>query len=76
MSGEVNNLFPKDELNLMVADLRSDMAKQRPDLEDTTDNLIYFFTERRKKKSYTIVSMCMSPMNPKFAHAGTQDFLA
>ena len=65
MSGEVNNLFPKDELNLMVADLRSDMAKQRPDLEDTTDNLINFFTENVRKNLHLV--LCMSPMNPKFA---------
>jgi dynein heavy chain, axonemal len=65
MSGQVNNLFPKDELNLMVADLRSDLAKQRPDLEDSTDNLIQFFTERVRKNLHLV--LCMSPMNPKFA---------
>ena len=65
MSGEVNNLFPKDELNLMVADLRSDMAKERPDLDDNTDNLIYYFTERVRKNLHIV--LCMSPMNPKFA---------
>ena len=65
MSGEVNNLFPKDELNLMVADLRTDMSKQRPDLDDNTDNLITFFTERVRKNLHLV--LCMSPMNPKFA---------
>ena len=65
MSGEVNNLFPKDELNLMVADLRSDMAKQRPDLVDNTDNLIQYFTERVRQNLHLV--LCMSPMNPKFS---------
>jgi dynein heavy chain len=65
MSGEVNNLFPKDELNLMVADLRTPMSKQRPDLDDNTDNLIQFFIERVRQHLHLV--LCLSPMHPKFA---------
>jgi dynein heavy chain len=64
MSGEVNNLFPKDELNLMVADLRSDMAKQRPDLVDNTDNLIQYFTERVRQNLHVILAF--SPVGEDF----------
>eukprot|EP00949_MAST-11_sp_MAST-11-sp1_P002825 g2825.t1 len=65
MSGEVSNLFPKDELNLMVGDLRTDFAKERPDSEDSIANLVRYFIDRVRKNLHLV--LCMSPMNPKFA---------
>jgi dynein heavy chain, axonemal len=65
MTGEVAGLFPKDELNLMVADLRASFAKERPDSADNTENLVKYFVDVVRKNLHMV--LCMSPMNPNFA---------
>ena len=65
MTGEVAGLFPKDEMNLMVADLRADFAKERPDSIDNTENLVKYFVDIVRKNLHIV--LCMSPMNANFA---------
>jgi dynein heavy chain len=65
MTGEVAGLFPKDELNLMVADLRASFAKERPGMNDNTENLVKYFVDVVRKNLHLV--LCMSPMNPNFA---------
>jgi len=65
MTGEVAGLFPKDEMNLMVADLRAEFARERPDALDNTENLVKYFVDVVRKNLHIV--LCMSPMNPNFA---------
>ncbi|CAM9825069.1 unnamed protein product [Heterosigma akashiwo] len=64
MSGEVTNLFPKDELALMAAELRPVALKEVPDFQagppavDTRENLGSSSWTRRQKLH---VALCMSP---------------
>ena len=63
-TGEVPGLFAKDEMLAMTADLRQDFLKERPDLEETPDNLKQYFTDCVRDNLH--VMLCMSPLNPKF----------
>jgi dynein heavy chain len=63
-TGEVPGLFAKDEMLAMTADLRLDFLKDRPDLEETSDNLKQYFTDCVRDNLH--VMLCMSPLNPKF----------
>jgi len=63
-SGEVANLFPKDEIITISSDLRSIMKKQRPQVLDTLENLWQFFLDRVKMNLHVI--LCFSPVGEKF----------
>merc|ERR1711981_1557491 len=49
----------------MVADLRANFAKERPDSLDNTANLVKYFVDVVRKNLHLV--LCMSPMNPNFA---------
>jgi dynein heavy chain len=63
-TGEVPNLFPKDELLVMASELRSLAIKQIPNFVETADNLVKFFIDRVRCNLHVILSM--SPVSAKF----------
>ena len=63
-TGEVPGLFAKDEMMTMTSDLHQDFARERPHLEETSDNLKEYFTDCVRDNLHIILSM--SPLNPKF----------
>jgi dynein heavy chain len=46
MTGAVAGLFPRDELDAIVSDIRPIMKRESPELVDTYDNLYNFFMAR------------------------------
>ncbi|KAF0689476.1 Aste57867_19083 [Aphanomyces stellatus] len=64
-TGEVPNLFPKDELNFIVSDLRAAMLKARPNEVDSFENLVKYFHARVKQNLHVVLSM--SPVDRRFA---------
>ncbi|KAI9220476.1 dynein heavy chain and region D6 of dynein motor-domain-containing protein [Blastocladiella britannica] len=63
-SGEVANLFPKDEVIAISSDMRPAMKKQRPQVADTMENLWQFFIDRVKANLHIV--LCFSPVGEKF----------
>ncbi|KAJ3342801.1 Dynein heavy chain 5, axonemal [Gonapodya sp. JEL0774] len=63
-SGEVTNLFPKDEIIGIATDLRLPMKKARPQVLDTLENLWQFFIDRVKSNLHVV--LCFSPVGDKF----------
>ena len=63
-TGEIPNLFPKEELIQISSELRYIAAKQIPNFVDTTDNLIKFFLTRAISNLHVV--LCMSPVSAKF----------
>jgi dynein heavy chain len=62
-TGEVTNLFPKDELMIMAGELGPD-ARKEPGFVETTDNLVKYFINRVRDNLHMV--LCMSPVNAKF----------
>eukprot|EP01035_Chromulina_nebulosa_P017189 gene17189-22708_t len=46
-TGEVSNLFPKDELIILASELRPLAMKSIPNFVDSTDNLVKYFIDRK-----------------------------
>jgi dynein heavy chain len=65
MTGEVAGLFPKDELDMIVNDMRPALKKECPGVIDTWDNLYAFFLGRVRDNLHTC--LCFSPVGAKFA---------
>ncbi|KNE55648.1 hypothetical protein AMAG_01535 [Allomyces macrogynus ATCC 38327] len=63
-SGEVTNLFAKDEVIGISSDMRPIMKKQRPHTVDTMENLWQFFIDRVKANLHIV--LCFSPVGEKF----------
>jgi dynein heavy chain len=63
MTGEIANLFPKDELAVMGSDLRPFAIKERPDFVDTPENLVSYFFDRVRSNLHIVLAF--SPVNPK-----------
>ncbi|KAJ1555489.1 Dynein heavy chain 8, axonemal, partial [Nowakowskiella sp. JEL0078] len=63
-SGEITNLFPKDEIISISSDLRGAMKKARPQVLDTMENLWQFFIDRVKANLHVV--LCFSPVGEKF----------
>ena len=64
LTGDLPGLFAKDEMMAITADLRSKFVQERPQLEDSQDNLKNFFIDKVRDNLHLM--LCMSPMNPKF----------
>ncbi|CAM9274876.1 unnamed protein product [Chrysoparadoxa australica] len=64
-TGEVTNLFPKDELHMMASELRPWAMKGNPNFVDTPDNLARAFIARVRANLHIV--LCMSPVSTKFA---------
>lgn len=63
-SGEVANLFAKDEMIAISSDLRAQLKKFRPETIDTIENLWQFFIDRVKSNLHVV--LCFSPVGDKF----------
>lgn len=70
MTGEVAGLFPKDELDSIVNDIRPVMKKEAPEILDTWDNLYQFFLGRVRDNLH--VCLCFSPVGDKFSKRAGQ----
>ncbi|CAL8275103.1 unnamed protein product [Lota lota] len=63
-SGEVSNLFAKDELDEITQRLISVMKKEFPRVPPTFDNLYNYFISRARKNLHVV--LCFSPVGEKF----------
>jgi dynein heavy chain len=63
-SGEVTNLFAKDEIISIASDMRAPMKKARPNVLDTIENMWKFFIDRVKDNLHVV--LCFSPVGDKF----------
>ncbi|XP_047128116.1 dynein axonemal heavy chain 8 isoform X1 [Hydra vulgaris] len=63
-SGEVSNLFAKDELDEITNNLVSVMKKEYPRVPPTQDNLYQYFISRAKNNLHVV--LCFSPVGDKF----------
>ncbi|KAL4452763.1 hypothetical protein ABPG75_008425, partial [Micractinium tetrahymenae] len=70
MTGEISGLFPKDELDVIVNDVRPVMRAECPGVPDTWDNLYSFFINRVRDRLHMV--LCFSPVGKKFARWAQQ----
>ncbi|PSC73956.1 flagellar outer dynein arm heavy chain gamma [Micractinium conductrix] len=70
MTGEIAGLFPKDELDVIVNDIRPAMRAECPGVPDTWDNLHNFFINRVRDRLHLV--LCFSPVGKKFARWAQQ----
>ncbi|NXH30788.1 DYH8 protein, partial [Myiagra hebetior] len=63
-SGEISNLFARDELDEITQALISVMKKELPRHPPTFDNLYEYFLSRAKKNLHVV--LCFSPVGEKF----------
>ncbi|XP_016518823.1 dynein heavy chain 8, axonemal [Poecilia formosa] len=63
-SGEVSNLFAKDEIQEITQNLVGVMKKEFPRTPPTFDNLYEYFIARAKKNLHVV--LCFSPVGQKF----------
>lgn len=70
MTGEISGLFPKDEIDAILGDIRPVMKKEAPSIVDTQENLSKFFFDRVRANLHTC--LCFSPVGPKFSQRAQQ----
>ena len=58
MTGAVAGLFPRDELDAIVSDIRPIMKRESPELVDTYDNLYNFFMVRNPNPERACLRPC------------------
>lgn len=63
-SGEVSNLFAKDEMQEITQNLIPVMKKELPRIPPTFDNLYDYFIARSRKNLHVV--LCLSPLGQKF----------
>ncbi|XP_063137599.1 dynein axonemal heavy chain 5 isoform X2 [Rattus norvegicus] len=63
-SGEVSNLFARDEIDEINSDLTSIMKKEHPKRPPTNDNLYEYFMSRVRGNLHIV--LCFSPVGEKF----------
>ncbi|XP_046878072.1 dynein axonemal heavy chain 8-like [Hypomesus transpacificus] len=63
-SGEVSNLFARDELDEITQNLINVMKKEQPRIPPTFDNLYDYFISRARKNLHVV--LCFSPVGEKF----------
>ncbi|KAI9544461.1 hypothetical protein NQZ68_001334 [Dissostichus eleginoides] len=63
-SGEVSNLFAKDEITEITQNLIPVMKRELPRVPPTFDNLYDYFISRSKKNLHVV--LCFSPVGQKF----------
>ncbi|CAG5978557.1 unnamed protein product [Menidia menidia] len=63
-SGEVSNLFAKDEMQEIAGNLIPIMKKEFPRIPPTFDNLYDYFISRSRKNLHVV--LCFSPVGQKF----------
>lgn len=64
-TGEITDMFTKDEMSIMVgeASFRAEVQKHMPEWSESTENLTKFFIRRVRRNFHCI--MCFSPSDPK-----------
>eukprot|EP00887_Chlorella_sp_A99_P001633 scaffold8.g1633.t1 len=70
MTGEIAGLFPKDELDALLNDLRPTFKAECPGAPDTWDDLYSFFINRVRDRLHSV--LCFSPVGKKFARWAQQ----
>mmetsp|Transcript_5388 Transcript_5388/g.12712 ORF Transcript_5388/g.12712 Transcript_5388/m.12712 type:complete len:4322 (-) Transcript_5388:507-13472(-) len=70
MTGEVAGLLPKDELDMIVNDIRPIMKQHMPGHPDTWENLYTFFLNRVRDNLHIV--LCFSPVGDKFSRRAQQ----
>lgn len=70
MTGEIAGLLPKDELDMIVNDIRPIMRQEAPHISDTWENLYNFFLGRVRDNLHVI--LCFSPVGNKFSRRAMQ----
>ena len=63
-SGEVSNLFARDEVDEITQDLIATMKRQLPRSPPTQENLYDFFLSRVRSNLHVV--LCFSPVGEKF----------
>ena len=63
-AGEVPALFPKDEVENIINDIRPIYKKEHPRLADTNELLWNYFIDRNKAMLHIV--LCFSPASDKF----------
>ncbi|XP_072136268.1 dynein axonemal heavy chain 8-like [Mobula birostris] len=63
-SGEVSNLFARDELDEITQSLIAPMKKEAPRIPPTFDNLYEYFIRRARANLHVV--LCFSPVGEKF----------
>lgn len=63
-SGEVSNLFARDELEDITQDLIPALKRQHPRRSPTPENLYDFFLSRVRNNLHVV--LCFSPVGEKF----------
>ncbi|KAM4704637.1 dynein axonemal heavy chain 5 [Rhinophrynus dorsalis] len=63
-SGEVSNLFARDEIDEIISDLIPVMKKEYPRRPPTNENLYDFFMSRVRQNLHVV--LCFSPVGEKF----------
>eukprot|EP00762_Andalucia_godoyi_P004467 ANDGO_08124.mRNA.1 Dynein gamma chain len=63
-SGEISGLFPKDELDAALEDVRPIAKKEFPGFVDTSENLYKYFINRVRDRLHVV--LCFSPVGDKF----------
>ena len=67
---QVAGLLPKDELDMIVNDIRPVMKLQAPGVPDTWENLYGFFLNRVRDNLHMV--LCFSPVGDKFSRRAQQ----
>eukprot|EP00898_Chlorokybus_atmophyticus_P005691 jgi/Chlat1/6122/Chrsp409S05665 len=70
MTGEVAGLFPKDEIDMIVNDMRPVMKQVAPNEVDTYENLYKFFLNRVRDNLHVV--LCFSPVGDRFSRRAMQ----
>lgn len=70
MTGEVAGMFPRDELDSLLNDIRPIMRAEQPGVPDTYDNLYSFFINRVRDRLHLV--LCFSPVGARFARWAQQ----
>lgn len=70
MCMSIAGLLPKDELDMIINDIRPIMKAAAPGVPDTWDNLYSFFLNRVRDNLH--VMLCFSPVGDKFARRAMQ----
>uniref|UniRef100_A0A673YAG8 Dynein axonemal heavy chain 5 n=1 Tax=Salmo trutta TaxID=8032 RepID=A0A673YAG8_SALTR len=63
-SGEVSNLFARDEIDEIISDLISVMKREFPRRPPTNENLHHYFMSRVRQNLHVV--LCFSPVGEKF----------
>ncbi|KAK9841874.1 hypothetical protein WJX81_008571 [Elliptochloris bilobata] len=70
MTGEVAGLFPRDELDTILNDLRPAFKRKCPGVPDTSEAMYAFFLSRVRDRLHVV--LCFSPVGAQFSRRAQQ----